>query len=193
MSIELEYAVKKDIRNNSVVRQADARQRAELRRMVAMAALVVAMLLFSAWQHFGRLDATKTVEQLRAEYAREQAVNRQLRLNLERLRAPHATARCIKKRDSETGALSGFAVESGDVRDAVCLVVDDICDGGGTFSGIAAVLREAGARSVSLAVTHGVFSRGIELAGIDTTYCTDSYGMPKADGYEVARDGHRVT
>ncbi len=92
MSIELEYAVKKDIRNNSVVRQADARQRAELRRMVAMAALVVAMLLFSAWQHFGRLAATKTVEQLRTEYAREQAINRQLRLNLERLRAPDALA-----------------------------------------------------------------------------------------------------
>jgi len=92
MSIELEYAVKKDIRNNSVVRQADARQRAELRRMVAMAGFVVAMLLFSAWQHFGRLEATRRVEQLRADHARELAVNRQLRLNLERLRAPEPLA-----------------------------------------------------------------------------------------------------
>ncbi|ODS53609.1 MAG: hypothetical protein ABS36_13360 [Acidobacteria bacterium SCN 69-37] len=92
MSIELEYAVKKDIRNNSVIRQADARQRAELRRMVAMAGFVVAMLLFSAWQHFGRLEATRRVEQLRADHARELAVNRQLRLNLERLRAPEPLA-----------------------------------------------------------------------------------------------------
>ena len=92
MSIELEYTVKKDIRNNSVVRQADARQRAELRRMVAMAGFVVAMLLFSAWQHFGRLEATRRVEQLRADHARELAVNRQLRLNLERLRAPEPLA-----------------------------------------------------------------------------------------------------
>jgi hypothetical protein len=88
MSIELEYAVKKDIRNSGVVRQADVRQRAELRRMVVMAGLVVVMLLFSAWQHFGRLDATRAVERLRTEHARELALNRQLRLNLERLRAP---------------------------------------------------------------------------------------------------------
>jgi hypothetical protein len=92
MSIELEYAVKKDIRNNSVVRQADARQRAELWRMVGVAVLVVGMLLFSAWQHFGRIDAARRVEALRTEQEREIAINRQLRLNLERLRAPEALA-----------------------------------------------------------------------------------------------------
>jgi hypothetical protein len=88
MSIELEYAVKKDIRNNSVVRQADARQRAELRRMRAMVGVVVAMLLFSAWQHFGRLDATVRIERLRMAQDDEAEKNRQLRLNLERLRSP---------------------------------------------------------------------------------------------------------
>ena len=88
MSIELEYAVKKDIRNTGVVRTADARQRAGLRRVVAIAALVVAMLLFSAWQHFGRLEATQRIEALRAEYARERTLNRQLRLNLEHQRSP---------------------------------------------------------------------------------------------------------
>lgn len=90
MSIELEYAVKKGIRNTGVVRSADARQRAELRRVVAVAGLVVGMLLFSAWQHFGRLDVTKRIEDLRAEYARERTSNRQLRLNLERHRSPEA-------------------------------------------------------------------------------------------------------
>lgn len=104
---------------------------------------------------------------------------------LERLGGGHDVARCVKKRDPNTGALSGFGLAEGDVAGRDCLVVDDICDGGGTFSGIANVLREHGARSVALCVTHGVFSRGITIAGIDAVYCTDSYGLPKAEGFEV--------
>lgn len=92
MSIELEYAVKKDIRNNTVVRQADARQRMELRRMLVLGATVVAMLLLSAWQHFNWLDAGIRVEQLRAEQEQEREHYRKLRLNLETVRAPGALA-----------------------------------------------------------------------------------------------------
>ena len=68
MSIELEYAVKKDIPNRAVVREADARQRAELRSMLLLAAVVVGMLLFSAWQHHAMFDARVRVERLRAAY-----------------------------------------------------------------------------------------------------------------------------
>lgn len=93
MSIELEYAVKKDIRNNTVVRQADARQRTELRWMLGAGGLVVVMLLFSAWQHFGRLHAALNVEQRRVELEQARENNRKLRLNLARLRAPEALAR----------------------------------------------------------------------------------------------------
>lgn len=88
MSIELEYAVKKDIRNNTVVRHADSRQRAELRWMLTLGILGFGMLLFSAWQHFGMVDAGYRIERLRLDYEREEAINRQLRLNLETLRAP---------------------------------------------------------------------------------------------------------
>jgi hypothetical protein len=93
MSIELEYAVKKDIRNNTVVRQADARQRTELRWMLGVGGLVVVMLLFSAWQHFERLEAALYVEQRRVELEQAHENNRKLRLNLARLRAPEALAR----------------------------------------------------------------------------------------------------
>jgi hypothetical protein len=93
MSIELEYAVKKDIRNNTVVRQADARQRTELRWMLGVGGLVVVMLLFSAWQHVGRLEAAFNVEQRRVELEQARENNRKLRLNLARLRAPEALAR----------------------------------------------------------------------------------------------------
>lgn len=90
MSIELEYAVKRDIPNRGVVREADARQRAELRALMLLAAVVVVMLLFSAWQQYRRFDAQLRLERLRAAYTQELDYNRQLRLNLATLRAPGA-------------------------------------------------------------------------------------------------------
>lgn len=115
------------------------------------------------------------------------AVSRTLGI-LSRLQAPHATAQCSKKRDSQTGKLSGFHLESGSVRGQNAVIVDDICDGGGTFSGIAQVLRENGAEKVHLCVTHGVFSRGVELAGVDTVFATDSYQVPDQSGFEIHPD-----
>lgn len=45
---------------------------------------------------------------------------------------------------------------------APCLVVDDICDGGGTFLALADELKRKGAGALSLLVTHGIFSKGID-------------------------------
>jgi ribose-phosphate pyrophosphokinase len=103
---------------------------------------------------------------------------------LERLGWKGDVATCSKKRDSKTGKLSGFALDTGIVADRACLIIDDICDGGGTFSGIANVLRSHAAKSVSLAVTHGIFSKGITIEGIDCVYSTDSYGEIVAEGYQ---------
>lgn len=83
-----------------------------------------------------------------------------------------------KERDVATGTLTGFALVSGDVAGKDVLIVDDLCDAGGTFIGSAQVLRDAGARSVSLYVTHGVFSKGVENLlnnGIDAIYTTTSF------------------
>ena len=52
MSIDVEYAIKKDVRNNPIVREVDLAQRQEFRRNVWLGVLVVATLLFSAWQHY---------------------------------------------------------------------------------------------------------------------------------------------
>lgn len=41
------------------------------------------------------------------------------------------------------------------------LIIDDICDGGRTFTELAKVLLEAGATKVSLAVTHGLLTKGL--------------------------------
>jgi ribose-phosphate pyrophosphokinase len=62
-----------------------------------------------------------------------------------------------------------------DLHGQTCFIVDDICDGGGTFAGTAKVLREKGAGKVNLIVSHGIFSRGPVIESIDTIYTTDSY------------------
>lgn len=65
-----------------------------------------------------------------------------------------------KERNQLTGELSMQPLEwkiSGDY-----LIVDDICDGGGTFILAAKELYKAGADSVHLYVSHGIFSKGLE-------------------------------
>lgn len=81
-----------------------------------------------------------------------------------------------KIRDTETGELSGFGY-IGDVTDKRLLIYDDICDGGGTFIGLAQKLIEGGALSVDLYVSHGIFSKGIKVlldGGIRKIYTSNS-------------------
>ena len=88
MSIDLEYAVKKDIRNNPVVREIDLQQKREFNRLIWLTAVIVTMLLFSAWQHFEIVNHGYKIEKLRVQMAAEESLNRKLRLQLETLRAP---------------------------------------------------------------------------------------------------------
>lgn len=46
----------------------------------------------------------------------------------------------------------------GDVAGRTCVLLDDMIDTGGTIAGAVGVLRDAGARDVIIACTHGVFS-----------------------------------
>ena len=46
----------------------------------------------------------------------------------------------------------------GDVTDRTCVLLDDMIDTGGTIAGAVGVLRDAGAKDVIIACTHGVFS-----------------------------------
>ncbi|WP_459212291.1 ribose-phosphate diphosphokinase [Aquimarina rhabdastrellae] len=69
---------------------------------------------------------------------------------------------CSKQRDVKTGELSGFKVYEDSLEGKHCVIVDDICDGGGTFLGLAKELKKKGAKEISLIVSHGIFSRGYE-------------------------------
>jgi len=80
-----------------------------------------------------------------------------------------------KHRDSKTGALSGFSVP---MMPAVpTIVVDDLCDGGGTFLGIADMLRTTQTQPLGLYVTHGIFSKGLAILfdSFEHIYASDSY------------------
>ena len=88
MNLELEYAIKKDIRNNPVVREIDLEQKREFRRMLVMAGLIVTMLLFSAWQHYEVVRGGYEMEKVRTKLAEEESLNRKLRLERETQRRP---------------------------------------------------------------------------------------------------------
>lgn len=67
-----------------------------------------------------------------------------------------------KVRDQSTGYISHFEISQADPRERDVLIIDDICDGGMTFKILAKSLLDAGAESVHLYVTHGIFSKGLD-------------------------------
>ena len=83
-----EYAIKKDVRNNPIVREVDEARLRELWKSVAVAALLVLVVLFSAWQHFELLRHGYRIEQMQRERTVEEDLTRQLRLEVETLKSP---------------------------------------------------------------------------------------------------------
>jgi hypothetical protein len=67
MSVDIEYAIKTDIRNNPVIRDVDTRQRYELLRIVALVVVSVGLLLFSARQHSRMVEYGRAIEVLKVE------------------------------------------------------------------------------------------------------------------------------
>ncbi|MFC6098480.1 ribose-phosphate diphosphokinase [Flavobacterium qiangtangense] len=83
---------------------------------------------------------------------------------------------CSKSRDVKTGKLSGFKVYDDDLQGMDCLIVDDICDGGGTFIGLAEELKKKNAGKLYLAVSHGIFNKGFEsMKAFEKIFTTDSF------------------
>jgi len=83
-----EYAIKKDVRNNPIVREMDEARQRELWRSVGVAGFLVLVLLFSAWQHFELLRHGYQVEEMQRQRATEDEAGRQLRLEIDSLRSP---------------------------------------------------------------------------------------------------------
>jgi ribose-phosphate pyrophosphokinase len=71
-----------------------------------------------------------------------------------------------KVRDTRTGTITGTEIQ-GELPDCALLVVDDICDGGRTFTELAQAVRQKRGDSAArhpafLYVTHGIFSKGLD-------------------------------
>lgn len=83
-----EYAIRKDVRNNPIVREVDQERQRELWQSLGIGIVLVLVLLFSAWQHFELLRHGYRLEQMQRERATEAEINRHLKLEIETLRAP---------------------------------------------------------------------------------------------------------
>ncbi|MEZ4933480.1 MAG: phosphoribosyltransferase family protein [Saprospiraceae bacterium] len=94
---------------------------------------------------------------------------------------------CEKTRDVSNGKLSGFKVHATDLKNKTCLIIDDICDGGNTFIGIAKELKNKNAGFIYLAISHGIFSDGFDKFKniIDGIFTTDSFGEIKNNQVDV--------
>jgi cell division protein FtsL len=88
-----EYAIKKDVRNNPIVREIDRERNREMVRSVAIGVFLVAVLLFWAWQQFELRRNGYRLEQMQQERAVEAEVNRHLRLEVQTLKAPERIER----------------------------------------------------------------------------------------------------
>lgn len=84
---------------------------------------------------------------------------------------------CSKKRNVQTGELSGFTVYEEDLKNQTCVIVDDICDGGGTFLGLATELKKKNCGRLILIISHGIFSKGLVdlMTSFDKIYSSNSF------------------
>lgn len=91
---------------------------------------------------------------------------------------------CYKVRDPATGKLSGFSTDDS-IPTGRGLIVDDICDGGGTFLGLSKLFDN----ELGLYVTHGGFTKGLQplfdrFSEIYTTNSLNQTGDPLDRGYK---------
>lgn len=84
---------------------------------------------------------------------------------------------CEKQRDPLTGKILNSKVNATDLSGFTAVITDDICDGGATFIGIAQELRKLNCQHIVLYVTHGIFSRGLDVFEglIDQIFTTNSF------------------
>lgn len=93
---DFEYAIKKDVRNNPIVREVDETRQRQLWRSTIIGALLVLVLLFSALQHFELVRYGYQIEELQRMRLAEEETNRHLKLEIESLMSPTLIERRAK-------------------------------------------------------------------------------------------------
>jgi len=87
MAETFEYAIKKDVRNNPIVREIDSERHREMWRSVVVGVLLVSVVLFSTWQHFELVRYGYRLEEMQQQRAVVEDNSRHLRLEIETLRS----------------------------------------------------------------------------------------------------------
>jgi cell division protein FtsL len=82
-----EYSIRKDVRNNPIVREVDERRQKELWQSIGIGCVLVLVLMFSAWQQFELLRHGYRLEQMQRDRATEEEISRHLKLEIETLRS----------------------------------------------------------------------------------------------------------
>jgi cell division protein FtsL len=93
-----EYAIRKDVRNNPIVREVDEQRQRELWQSIGIGCVLVLVLLFTAWQHFELLRHGYRLDQMQRERAVEEEIRRHLTLEIETLRAPQRIEKLATER-----------------------------------------------------------------------------------------------
>lgn len=93
-----EFAIKKDVRNNPIVREIDRDRHREMWRAAMLGVFLVTVLLFWGWQHVELLRHGYRLEDMQRERAAEMEVNRHLRLDVHTLRSPARIERLATSR-----------------------------------------------------------------------------------------------
>lgn len=85
----------------------------------------------------------------------------------------HAT----KERDAKNGDISNSHIDGRSICGKDCVIIDDICDGGRTFIELTKVMIPMGCDKISLYVSHGIFSKGVDFlkSRIDKVYVTNCF------------------
>jgi hypothetical protein len=83
-----EWAIKKDVRNNPIVREVDLERHRDMWRSVGFSIFLVVVLLFTAWQQFELQQYGYRMEATQKLLDEEAVINRRLRLEIEMRRSP---------------------------------------------------------------------------------------------------------
>ena len=88
-----DYAIRKDVRNTTIVREVDERRQRQLWSSLAIGAVLVVVVMFDAWQHFELIRQGYAIEAAQKALTEEREVARHLRLEIETLRSPQRLER----------------------------------------------------------------------------------------------------
>ena len=97
MSEAFEYEIRKDVRNNAIVREVDAARHRELWKSVAIVLLFIGVVMFAGLQRTGLRQNDYQIHELQNQLKSEEDTNRRLKVDVERASAPERIEREARK------------------------------------------------------------------------------------------------